>query len=199
MSVAAAELRAWPVPVSEPWPATPSPVRPRHGGVAQDVLPLPASGRFPRSGGPGHLLVSARSRVREPHHLELVGPPLEADDDGPRATPAGDLPEASAVARTIAAATLEVLTGARPASQLLRWMAPDVYAQVSARSAAASARRRPGSPVPRTAVRGMTCCAPSDNVVEVATVVVVGPRVKALALRLEGWDGRWRVTALELR
>jgi hypothetical protein len=35
-------------------------------------------------------------------------------------------------------------------------------------------------------------------VVEASAVVVARGRVQAVALRLEGQDGRWRMTALEL-
>lgn len=202
MSLAPAELRAWPVPLSEPQPATSSPVITLHRGLSQDVLPL-APPLFTSHGGGDLLSATARRRGRVPvasmPPTLTVVPAWDEDDDGPRATPAQDLPDAQELARTIASTTLEVLTGARPASQLLRWMAADVHAQVSARCAAAASRRRPGAAVPRTAVRGMTSCAPSENVVEIAAVVVIAPRVRAMALRMEGWDGRWRVTALELR
>jgi hypothetical protein len=40
--------------------------------------------------------------------------------------------------------------------------------------------------------------APADGIVE-AVVVVEGPaRTRAVALRLEGWDARWRATSLAL-
>jgi hypothetical protein len=39
---------------------------------------------------------------------------------------------------------------------------------------------------------------PADGVVEATAVVVGGPRARAVALRLEGWDGRWRCTRLAL-
>jgi hypothetical protein len=39
---------------------------------------------------------------------------------------------------------------------------------------------------------------PFDGVAEVAATVRRGPRVTAVALRLEGLDGRWQCTALHL-
>ncbi len=200
MSLAPTELRVWPVPVVDPQPATASPILERRGGPTQEVLPWGAPSDHVVGLGP--LRAAARPRGAAAVTLAAPAPfpaPPWEEDDGPRATPARDLPDALPLARTIATTTLEALTGARPASQLLRWFAPDVHTQVAARCVAARARRRPGATLPRTMVRGMTSCAPSDHVVEIAAVVVIAPRVAAMALRLEGWDGRWRVTALELR
>jgi hypothetical protein len=39
---------------------------------------------------------------------------------------------------------------------------------------------------------------PADGVAEVSALVRRGLRVTAVALRLEGMDGRWQCTALEL-
>jgi hypothetical protein len=39
---------------------------------------------------------------------------------------------------------------------------------------------------------------PADGVVEACTVFRLGRRTRALALRMEGLDGRWRCTALRL-
>jgi hypothetical protein len=40
-------------------------------------------------------------------------------------------------------------------------------------------------------------CAITSEIVEVASVVHDGRRIKALACRMEARGGRWRVTALE--
>jgi hypothetical protein len=39
---------------------------------------------------------------------------------------------------------------------------------------------------------------PADGVAEASAVFRGGGNVRALAFRLEGLDGRWRITALEL-
>jgi hypothetical protein len=57
---------------------------------------------------------------------------------------------------------------------------------------------------PRPRVRRIVLCRPAEDVLEMAVVVVLGPRVRALAVRLEA-DGtgdasasrRWRCTAVE--
>jgi hypothetical protein len=40
-------------------------------------------------------------------------------------------------------------------------------------------------------------CEPADGVAEAAAVVHGPQRTRAVALRLEGMDGRWRVTAFQ--
>ena len=47
-------------------------------------------------------------------------------------------------------------------------------------------------------VRAVLTCLPCNGVCEASAVVIDRGRVRALALRMEGLDGRWRVTALEI-
>jgi hypothetical protein len=39
---------------------------------------------------------------------------------------------------------------------------------------------------------------PVDGIAELAATVRIGPRVRAVAMRLEAPDGRWRCTLLQL-
>jgi hypothetical protein len=41
-------------------------------------------------------------------------------------------------------------------------------------------------------------CQPTDGVAEVSATVRSGARARAIAFRMEGVDGRWRVTALDI-
>jgi hypothetical protein len=45
-------------------------------------------------------------------------------------------------------------------------------------------------------VRSVHVSEPADGVAELSVVLVGAGRPRALALRLEGWDGRWICTAL---
>ncbi len=115
---------------------------------------------------------------------------------GPQPTGRRNLPDPTHWAGHLAQALVEVMAGARPAPQLLRWTTPEVYAVV-ARRAAVSARR--GLPATRRAtVRSVRVCEPADGVAEASAVVLDGERVRALALRLVGLDGRWRIEALQI-
>ena len=115
---------------------------------------------------------------------------------GPQPTGRGDLPDPEHWAAHLAQAVVEVMSGARQAPQILRWTTPEVYAVV-ARRAAVSARRANG-PARRAVVRSVRVCEPADGVAEACAVVLDGPRVRALAMRLVGLDGRWRIEALQV-
>ena len=114
---------------------------------------------------------------------------------GPRPTPSSELPDARAWAGRMVQAVLEILGGVRPVAQLVRWASADVYDGLQRRAALATVRPRPAR---RAMVRSVRVCEPADGVVEASAVVVARGRVQAVALRLEGVDGRWRMTALEL-
>ena len=66
---------------------------------------------------------------------------------------------------------------------------------------ALSERRRPRWCSEGTApllVSSVRVCEPVDGVAEVSAVVRRGGRAHAVAARLEGIDGRWRCTALQI-
>jgi hypothetical protein len=158
----------------------------------------------------------------------------ESDDGGPRATPRRALPDPRPWAGRFVQALVEVLGGARPATQLVRWTTSEVYADIQLLASAArvdsvrcdavwppgprsddtcvagaltTATRTTASrtsttarPVPavRGLVRSIHVGEPADGVAEICALVQRGPRASAVALRLEGLDGRWKCTALAL-
>ncbi|HSR22458.1 MAG TPA: Rv3235 family protein [Candidatus Eisenbacteria bacterium] len=124
---------------------------------------------------------------------EASGDPDEADF-GPQPTARADLPEPRQWAGRFVQAVVEVLAGDRPAGQLVRWTSSSVYDDVSSRVVAAARRETPA----RGVVRSVHVTEPADGVAEVAALVRRGMRSTAIALRLEGMDGRWQCTALEL-
>ncbi|WP_404384112.1 Rv3235 family protein [Knoellia locipacati] len=119
---------------------------------------------------------------------------------GPQSTARADLPEPEAWAAQIAQAIVEVMSGLRPAAQVVRWTTPQVYAVVARRGALAARRRASGAraSATRALVRSVHVCEPADGVAECSVVVTEGARVRAMAVRLAGQDGRWRVEALQI-
>ena len=93
-------------------------------------------------------------------------------------------------------AIVEVLAGVRPATQLVRWTTEEVYEEISSRVLAAHGCDADGPP--RGVVRSLHVSEPADGVAEVCALVRRGARSTAVALRLEGMDGRWQCTAIEL-
>ena len=127
------------------------------------------------------------------------------DDFGPQPTGRDQLPEPRAWGGRLVQALVEVLAGDRPAGQLVRWTSSEVYDDVTALVPVGAHRgpdrraRPPGTGrSPRAAVRSVHVTEPADGIAEVAATVSRGRRTTAVALRLEGLDGRWQCTALEL-
>lgn len=126
--------------------------------------------------------------------LRLVPDP-EEDDEVPFdyvRTPRDELDDPRARAATFVRALLETLAGDRPVGQFVRWTTPDVYDDLEPMIAARAIRQG------RIALRRLYVAEPVPGVAEVTAVVQQGPRAGAVALRLEGLDGRWLVTALHL-
>lgn len=122
-----------------------------------------------------------------------------SDDDGgddlsfePVPTPRPALPPPGPHAASLVRAVLEVLSGDRSLRQLARCTSTEVYDDLETLVASRSTRPWAGS------LRRLVLCEPVLGVAEVAAVVVQGARTVAMAMRLEGMDGRWQVTALRL-
>ena len=182
-------------------------------------LPVPASEppyddeRAGHHGGPGVPAVQGTlalafllpsgvpSTPVAPPELRLVPARPEAEEEadavdfGPQATATADLPEARGWAGRFAQALVEVLAGDRPLAQLVRWTTSGVYDEVSGLIAGPGVARSDAS---RGVVRSVHVSEPADGVAEVCALVRRGARSTAVALRLEGLDGRWQCTALDL-
>ncbi|MBS0025657.1 Rv3235 family protein [Microbacterium paraoxydans] len=119
----------------------------------------------------------------------------------PQPTPTHQLPDPAPLLRRLTHGVLEVLAGVREIDQLARWFSEDAYRSLVVRSnLAARARSARGVPParPTFVVRSLRVTQPVDGVVE-AVVVVDGPgRTRAVAVRLEGLDRRWRATSLAI-
>ncbi|GAA3767994.1 hypothetical protein GCM10022240_20520 [Microbacterium kribbense] len=129
--------------------------------------------------------------------------PAPAEDDlcEPERTPATALPDPEPLLRNLTQGVLEVLAGVRDVNQLARWMSEDAFQSVLTR-ASLSTRARSARGVAATrpvhTICSVHCTIPLDNVVE-AVVIVGGPaRTRAVAVRLEGLDRRWRATSFAL-
>jgi len=131
-----------------------------------------------------------------PVSLRLV-PPASVDDDlAPRPTPRSELPDPRGWSGRLAQAIAEILAGARPAGQLARYTTLDVLEHLERSTGRLGARTSGAAPM-RPIVASVHVSEPADGVAEACAVVDTGPRRRALALRLEGLDGRWRCTELQ--
>jgi hypothetical protein len=116
------------------------------------------------------------------------------DDFGPSWSIRADLPDARDAGRRLITCTLEALAGRRPLTQVQPMTSVGVFT-------ALIEGRRPRWCAEGTApllVGPVHVCEPVDGVAEISAVARRGGRAHAVAARLEGIDGRWRCTALQI-
>lgn len=117
----------------------------------------------------------------------------------PQPTPRAELPDPSPLLRSLTQGVLEVLAGVREVDQLARWFSEDAFRSLVARanlSARARSARGVSPARPIFDIRSIRASEPVDGVVE-AVIIVAGPgRTRAVAIRLDGMDRRWRATSL---
>ena len=119
---------------------------------------------------------------------------LLPDDFGPTWSGRNELPDPRIEGRRLFLLVLEAMGGRRPLAQVKARTSAGVFA-------ALSAGRRPGwctagsTPV---LVGRVHLSEPVDGVAEVSAVARRDGRAHAVAARLEGIDGRWRCTALQI-
>jgi hypothetical protein len=127
-------------------------------------------------------------------------------EQAPGAAPPCDAPEApelQAWVTRFAQAMVEVVAGHRPPAQLVRWTTRTVYRDLERRTRLAqrAASVTAGVPVQRSTlrpqVRSVHLCPVAADVIETSVHVRHGRRSRAVAMRFEESQGRWRCTAME--
>ena len=100
------------------------------------------------------------------------------------------LSSADVTAVMLARALVEVLAGRRSPHQLSAYCAPHVFGGILLHI--------PPAPQYWPMLLTVRVGEPADGVAEVCAVFRRAERVRAIAFRLEGLDGRWRMTVLQL-
>lgn len=116
-------------------------------------------------------------------------------------TSSAQLPDPEPLVVNLTRCVIEVLAGARELDQLARWITDDVYRHLLKRVVLAKrARQAKGAPVrrPQFTLGTTSLFQPRDGVVEAVVVVHQRVRSRAVALRLEGLDNRWRASAINV-
>lgn len=125
------------------------------------------------------------------------GPPARAPD---HEAPAADDPlDPAEVAAALARCVVEVLAGARDVDSIARWVTEDVHRHLLHRAAVAArarALRRRARSRPLVQVGTVRTCSVAPGVVETAVVVHTRSHARAVTLRLELRQGRWRAVVV---
>jgi len=150
---------------------------------------------------PGHGAADELPFERHRAGLRLAGRRFTEDDEdpffAPQPTPRVELTDPARHGNRILRAVFEVLGRRRPLQQLLPWTTEDVYEELTAWVYRAM-RADPQPQAAPAVVRSIRVGEPADGIAELTAVVQFDGRVRAVVLRLEGVDGRWRCTLLRV-
>lgn len=144
------------------------------------------------------LTAAAPLPERAPRHARAID---ITEFFAPQRTSTDALPDPVPLLRNLTVGVLEALAGVREAEQLARWLSEDAFASVITRvNLAARARSARGTVAARPHQRVLSVhhTAPADGVIEGVVIVATPARTRAVAIRLEGIDHRWRATSLAL-
>jgi hypothetical protein len=125
---------------------------------------------------------------------------LDSDDYfGVEFAKSSDLGDPRPVLAFLAQSVIETLAGIRDIEQCARWLSDGVYQQLRQKSLA-STRSRAESNIrqlrPNLAIGKISVFSPRDGVIEGVVIVHNMNRARAVAIRLEGYNGRWRAKSV---
>jgi hypothetical protein len=128
---------------------------------------------------------------------------LVASNDyfGPQYNSTSELPNPDASLQVLATGVVEVIAGTRQIDQLARLLSDEVYQRLSRR--AVEARQRRDALGQKThyqnfSVLNMMNSSPRDGVIESVVLLNAQRRTRAVTIRLEGINNRWRATAVSV-
>lgn len=116
-------------------------------------------------------------------------------------SPRSALPGPVPLLENLTRCVIEILAGARDLEQISRWVTDDVYRLLLKRVVlSARARQAKGTAParPTFSIGSVSVFEPRDGIVESVVIVRGRARVRAVAIRLEGLDSRWRATAINV-
>lgn len=149
----------------------------------------------PQTGG------ATTTATLEPTRAQKARFPSDEEFFGQQPTSTAALPDPAPLLENLTRCVVEILAGARELEQIARWVSDDVYRHLLKRIVISSrARQVTGQQPTRPAftIGSTTICEPRDGVVEAVVIVRGRARVRAVAIRLEGLDNRWRATAINV-
>jgi hypothetical protein len=125
----------------------------------------------------------------------------EADYFGEQYCKTEDLESPDKLLRMLAPAVVEVIAGARNITQLAAHLSEEVYGRLRDRAikvAQDRAKRGEIAKTPNLRVGSMKNQEPRDGVVESVVLVQSPTRTRAVTIRLEGINHRWRATSVSV-
>lgn len=129
-----------------------------------------------------------------------VNTPIESDDYfGIQYVNTNTLGDPVPVLAFLAQAVIETLAGIRDVEQSARWLTDGVYQQLKQKALAATRARSQSQAKelrPNLAIGKISTFSPRDGVIEGVVIVHNRGRARAVAIRLEGYNNRWRAKSV---
>lgn len=129
-----------------------------------------------------------------------VSKPLDSDDYfGIEFVNSDELGDPRPILAFLAQSVIETLAGIRDIEQCARWLSDGVYQQLRQKSLASSRSRAESSVKamrPNLVVGKISVFSPRPAVIEGVVIVHNVGRARAVAIRLEGYNGRWRARSV---
>jgi hypothetical protein len=132
---------------------------------------------------------------------KATNPIEEAELFGKQYNKNSELPDPTNNLALLATGVVEVIAGTRGVEQLARFLSEDVYQKLAARAQQAKEERlRKGQKAryPNFHVKNMRAQSPRDGVIESVVLLDSPKRLRAVAIRLEGFNNRWRATSVSV-
>jgi hypothetical protein len=137
-----------------------------------------------------------------PIKARKVRNPIESEEYfGVQYSRTKDLPDPVESLKVLATGVVEVIAGTRQVDQLARWLTDDVYQRLQFRARRAEAQRvEQGvkAHYQNLRVGGLRTCSPRDGVIESVVLLSSKSRTRAVTIRLEGINSRWRATSVSV-
>jgi hypothetical protein len=129
-----------------------------------------------------------------------VSKPLDSDDYfGIEFVNSDELGDPRPILAFLAQSVIETLAGIRDIEQCARWLSDGVYQQLRQKSLASSRSRAESSVKamrPNLVVGKISVFSPRPGVIEGVVIIHNIGRARAVAIRLEGYNNRWRARSV---
>jgi hypothetical protein len=134
---------------------------------------------------------------------KIINTRFDSDDFfGHQRAERSELPNPAPLLENLTRCVIEILAGARDLEQISRWVSDEVYRHLLKRvvlsTRARQARGQRTVSRPHFTIGATVLTEPSEGVIAAVVMVHSRARSRAVALRLEGMDRRWRATAVNV-
>jgi hypothetical protein len=143
-----------------------------------------------------------KAKAKATPRRRVTNPLEQAEYFGKQYTKSADLPDPTERLKALAYGLVQVMSGERPIDQIAAWVSDEVYQRLRIKTQGTLAAIRAGkvkaNRLQNLQVGSMKTTSPRDGVVESVVLLRSQDRTRAVTIRLEGINNRWRATSVSL-